>query len=81
MWIKCGHILADFEYKDVFAFLHQVWETTYNIVFLVVEIGYKKCNYKLNNIPIRCHNCNQIRNTIGHPGANCIEKENTMHTK
>ena len=24
---------------------------------------------------------NQIRNTIGHPGANCIEKENTMHTK
>ena len=44
-------------------------------------VDYPKCNYKHNNILVRCHNCNQIRNTIGHPGANCIEKENTVHTK
>ena len=46
-----------------------------------IDVYFTRYNYIHNNIPIKCRTCKHIRNTTGHPGANCIEKENTVHTK
>ena len=47
----------------------------------MLDVDFLNCEYVHNNITIRCDNYDRIRNIAGHPGTNCIETENTVHTK
>lgn len=51
------------------------------MIIHVLDVDFLKCEYVHNNITIRCDNYDRIRNITCHPGTNCIETENTVHTK